>query len=173
VTSPAPEEAHAAEARPIERFRRVQRAWYDQLGPGERSVLLAWASFAGTFTLARTVTHLIRAGIGPKSGGMSLGGHHFHHYNLGIATLIGVGGIAIRGRKENRLRPVTAISYGAGTALIVDEAALLLDLQDVYWSKQGRTSVDVAVAVISLGGLTAAGLPFWPVARNEIRRHPR
>lgn len=156
----------------LDRFRRLQTAWYDQLGPGERSVLLSWASFAGTFATARAVTHLIRSGIGPKSGGMSFGGHHFHHYNIGIATLIGVGGIAIRGRAERRLRPVAAVAYGFGTGLIVDEAALLLDLQDVYWSRQGRTSVNVAVAIIAAGGLTAAGLPLWPAIRNELRRHP-
>jgi hypothetical protein len=169
-TGTTPDES--ADTSAVARLRRVQRAWYDQLGPGERSVVLSWGSFAGTFATARTVTHLIRAGIGPKSGGLSLGGHHFHHYNIGIATLMGVGGIAIRGRAERRLRPVAAVAYGFGVGLIVDEAALLLDLQDVYWSKQGRTSVDVAVTIIAIGGLTAAGLPFWPVARNEFRKNP-
>lgn len=157
----------------IDRFQHLQQAWYDQLGPGERSILLSWGSFAATFATARAVTHLIRSGIGPKSGGLRLGGHHFHHYNMGIATLIGVGGIAIRGRAERRLRPVTAVAYGVGTGLIVDEAALLLDLEDVYWSKQGRTSVNVAVGIIALGGLTATGLPLLPAVRNELRRHPQ
>jgi len=60
---------------------------------------------------------------------------------------------------------VTAAAYGTATALIADEAALLLDLQDVFWSKQGRTSVDLAI-----GGLTIAGTPLWPALTRELRR---
>jgi len=46
-------------------------------------------------------------------------------------------------------------------ALIVDEFAELLDLQDVYWAKQGRISVDIAIAVIATGGSYFAARPFW------------
>jgi len=44
-----------------------------------------------------------------------------------------------------------------------------LDLQDVYWSKQGRTSVDLAIGVIALGGLAIAGIPLWPALTKELR----
>ena len=81
----------------------------------------------------------------------------FHHDNLGIALLTGVGAIAIRGREIHQRHPVTAASFGTATALIADEAALLLDLEDVYWTTQGRTSVDLAVRIIAVGGLALAG----------------
>jgi hypothetical protein len=149
--------------------KRIRHQFRSKLGPEERSVVLAWASFAVTFGVTRTLTHWIRGGHGPKGGGMSLGGKHFHHYNLGIGLLTGVGALAIRGEDKHRHHPVTAVAYGTATALIADEAALLLDLEDVYWSKQGRTSVDIAIGIIAAGGLVVAGLPFWPAALKELR----
>jgi hypothetical protein len=55
-------------------------------------------------------------------------------------------------------------------ALIVDELALLLDLQDVYWAKDGRTSVDVGILAIAVGGLYFAAAPFWTDAAREFAR---
>ena len=81
--------------------------------------------------------------------------------------LAGVGGVAVRGDEKLHRHPATAVTYGVGLALIVDEFALLLDLQDVYWAKQGRISVDVAI-----GGIAAAGSVFaaLPVLRKVARR---
>ena len=151
------------------RSTRVRHQFYAKLSPEQRSVVLAWASFAATFGFVRALTHWIRDGHGPVGGGISLRGQHFHHYNLGIGMLTGIGALAIRGEDRHRHHPVTAISYGVSTALIADEAALLLDLQDVYWAPQGRESVDIAVGVIAVGGLVIAGLPFWPAAVRELR----
>jgi hypothetical protein len=72
-----------------------------------------------------------------------------------------------RGTEELRRHPVTALAYGTGPALIIDEFALLLDLKDVYWAKQGRISVDVAVAASSLAATYFAALP---VLRKTSRR---
>ncbi|WP_038553983.1 hypothetical protein [Nocardia nova] len=151
------------------RGRAVHRAWLETLGPGERSAVLAWAAFTATFGATRALTHWIRAGHGPAGGGITLGGRHFHHYNIGIAMLATVGAVAVRGTERARRHPLVATSYGAGCALIVDELALLLDLEDVYWARQGRTSVDTAVLVIGVGGLTTAGFEFWPRAHRALR----
>lgn len=132
--------------------------------------MLAWLSFGTTFGLTRALTTWIRNGHGPASGGLSLAGRHFHHYNLGIGILAGVGAVAIRGSEQHRKHPVTAISYGASTALIVDEAALLLDLQDVYWTPAGETSVNLAIGIIAGGGALLAGAPFWPAFSREVFR---
>jgi hypothetical protein len=153
--------------------RRLRQAFHEELDGGRQSAVLSWAAFGGTFGVARTLTHWIRRGHGPKSGGMSIGGRHFHHYNLGIAILAAIGGLAIRGVDRHVQRPATAVAYGVGTALIVDEAALLLDLEDVYWSAPGRISVDLAVGIIAAGGLAVAGLPFWPAATRELARTSR
>ncbi len=66
-----------------------------------------------------------------------------------------------------------ALSYGTGAALIVDEFALLLDLSDVYWASEGRTSVDAAVGVIGVGGLVLAAVPFWSGAARDVLRTRR
>ncbi len=149
------------------RPERLRRAWVQDVEPGERSAIVAWASFAATFGVVRAVTHWIRDGHGPSGGGMSVGGRHFHHYNLGIAGLGGVGAIAIRGGERHRRHLGTAAAYGTATALIVDEAALLIDLQDVYWAKEGRTSVDIAVGVIATGGLAVAAVPWWRASHQR------
>jgi hypothetical protein len=142
-------------------WQRVRQAYGEQVGTGERSVLVAWSAFTATFAGTRALTHWIKAGHGPATGGMSVGGRHFHHYNIGILLLSGVGAIALRGARQHREHPLTATAYGAANALIVDELMLLLDLRDVYWAKDGRTSVDTAVGLIGLGGIYLAAVPFW------------
>jgi hypothetical protein len=126
-------------------------------------------AFAGTFAGLRALSYSIRAGKGPFSN-ISVGGEHLHHYMWGIGMLSGVGAIAVRGTERLRRHPVTALSYGSGLALIVDEFALLLDLKDVYWAKQGRISVDLAIGGSALGGTTIAA---WPVLRRVVRRRHR
>ena len=148
--------------------RRLRRAYAHHVGPGEQSVLVAWASFTATFGATRALTHWIRAGHGPASGGMSVGGRHFHHYNIGIVLLSMIGAVALRGAEHHRKHPLTATTYGAANALIVDELMLLLDLKDVYWAKDGRTSVDTAVGLIGLGGVFLAAVPFWQRVAHEV-----
>jgi hypothetical protein len=114
------------------------------------------------------ITHRLRRRGG--AGGLVFRGRHLHHYNLGIAMLTAVGGVAVHGQEAARRHPLTAASYGSGVALILDELALLLDLEDVYWAKDGRTSVDAAVGAIVLGGIYLAAAPFWHGAAREVVR---
>ena len=153
-------------ARPIP-AAAVRTAYHEELNEGQRSALLSWLSFTGTFALTRGITYSIRAGRGPFRN-LSAGGEHLHHYLWGIGMLAGVGAIAVRGEDRHRRHPAVAISYGAALALIVDEFALLLDLKDVYWAKQGRISVDLGV-----GGSAVAGtyLAARPVLRRLARDH--
>ncbi|WP_067902399.1 hypothetical protein [Nocardia vaccinii] len=161
-------ESRRALATAQHRVREVRRAWTETLGPGERSAVWAWAAFTTTFGVTRVLTHWIRAGHGPTGGGFRLGGRHFHHYNIGIAMLAAVGLVALRGTERARRHPVVATSYGAASALIIDELALLLDLEDVYWAREGRTSVDAAIVVIGTGGVATAGFEFWPRAHHAL-----
>lgn len=148
---------------------RLAGHWEHELTPGRRQAVVAWASFATTFGGVRALTHWLKDGHGPSSGGMTLGGNHFHHYNLGIIGLAGLGAALIYGRDGAHREPAAAVTYGVSSALIVDEAALLLDLRDVYWAKQGRESVDLAVGIISAGALAIAGQGFWRAAARELR----
>jgi hypothetical protein len=156
---------------PSTRWARLRHQWDQRLQPGEQTTVLAWASFTLTFAGLRGLTHWIRAGHGPSGGGMSFGGNHFHHYNIGIGMLATVAGIGLRGTEAQRRHPAAAVAYGAANAMIVDELALLLDLKDVYWASDGRKSVDVAVGVIATGATVVAGMPFWPHAQRALQRH--
>jgi hypothetical protein len=139
----------------LPRLRRVLR---DDLDQGQRAALASWTSFATTFAAVRGITYSIRAGKGPF-GNVSLGGEHLHHYMWGIGMLAGVGAVAVHGEEKLRSHPAVALTYGSGLALIVDEFALLLDLKDVYWAKQGRISVDIGVGGIAVAGSYFAALP--------------
>ncbi len=150
-------------------WARVRDEWRARLEPGEQATVLAWTSFTVTFVGLRALTHWIRAGHGPSDGGVTLGGKHFHHYNLGIALLSTVAAVGLRGTEQQRRHPMAAIAFGSANAMIVDELALLLDLQDVYWSTAGRESVDAAGGLIAAGGTIVAGMPFWPHARRALQ----
>jgi hypothetical protein len=148
--------------------RAVGRAYHEELSEGQRSALLSWLAFTGTFAGLRALTYSIRDGKGPFRN-LSVGGQHLHHYMWGIALLSGVGAIAVRGEERHRRHPAVAVSYGAGLGLIVDEFALLLDLKDVYWAKQGRTSIDIGVGGIAVAGSYFASLPV--LRRLQRDRH--
>src|SRR6201998_1771623 len=150
----------------MELLPRVHRVLRDDLDQGQRAALASWVSFATTFAAVRGITYSIRAGKGPFRN-LSVGGEHLHHYMWGIAMLAGVGAVAVHGEERYRSHPAVALSYGSGLALIVDEFALLLDLKDVYWARQGRLSLDVGI-----GGIAAAGSYFamLPVAHGLGKR---
>jgi hypothetical protein len=145
----------------------LKQAFREELHPGQRSALISWMAFTGTFASVRAITYSIKDGKGPL-GNVSLGGIHLHHYLWGILTVSAVGGVAIRGDDRTRRHPVVATAYGAGLALIVDEFALLLDLRDVYWARQGRVSVDLGIGVVSTGASLLLAKPvFGRLRRNR------
>jgi hypothetical protein len=149
----------------------VHRAYREELGPGQRSALLSWLAFTATFGGLRALTYSIRAGRGPFRN-VSVGGEHLHHYIWGIGLVSAVGAVAVRGEERQRRHPGVALSYGSGLALIVDEFALLLDLRDVYWARQGRISIDVGVGGMALAGSYFAALPVLRRLRRERRPKP-
>ena len=136
----------------------VRTVFHEELDPGQRAALLSWLAFTTTFGAVRGITYSIRHGKGPFRN-VSVGGTHLHHYMWGIGLVSGVGGVAVHGEDARRRHPVVAVAYGTGLALIVDEFALLLDLKDVYWAKQGRISIDIGVGGIALTGCYFAALP--------------
>jgi len=146
----------------------VRRAYYEQLDAGQRAVLLSWLAFTTTFGGVRGITYSIKDGKGPFRN-LSVGGAHLHHYMWGIGLVSSVGGIAVHGDNERRRHPVVAVAYGAGLALIVDEFALLVDLKDVYWAKQGRISVDLGIGTSSLAGTYFAALPLIRALRRRLK----
>ena len=138
-------------------------------------LFLASVGFLVAFGIVRGVTHLIRAGIGPFHN-MSSGDLHIHHLVWGILLLLGVGYVWLieLGTGSNWLASTTAIAYGVGAALTLDEFALWLNLQDVYWTGPGRVSIDAVVIFASLLSVGIWGGPFLRevTARLFKRRKP-
>jgi hypothetical protein len=144
----------------------VRRTFREDLTPAQRAALLSWLAFTGTFGGVRGITYSIKNGKGPFRN-MSVGGEHLHHYIWGIGLVSGVGGVAVHGDSQHRQHPLVATAYGSGLALIVDEFALLLDLKDVYWAKQGRISVDLGIGGSSLAGTYFAAVPLFRALRKR------
>lgn len=130
--------------------------------PGKLPMLLALASFMLTFLVTRTVTRLIRAGRGPFKN-ITPGGMHIHHVVPGVILVV-IGGFgAVGNGRDGPAAVVFAILFGIGAGLVLDEFALILHLDDVYWTEQGRQSVEVvviasALALLALGGFSPLGV---------------
>jgi hypothetical protein len=125
----------------------VVRAGYRSGTANETAVLLLFVSFGTTFAAARAVTHSIRRGAGPLRN-VRIAERHIHHFVPGILLVLLAGGGSIAMRHE-QLDQWLALPFGGGAALIVDETALLIELSDVYWSKEGVLSIDVGLGATS------------------------
>jgi hypothetical protein len=131
----------------------VVRAGYRSGTADETALLNLFLSFGVTFAAARAVTHSIRRGAGPF-GNVRIGRRHIHHFLPGIVLALGAGGTSIAVRSP-AVDPWLALPFGAGSALIIDETALLVELEDVYWSDRGALSVDAAFGATSLLAILA------------------
>jgi hypothetical protein len=135
-------------------------------------LFLSSVGFLTTFVVVRAVTHAVRAGVGPF-GDLQVGGAHVHHLVWGILLLLGVGYlwlIQVGTGADHRagVGAATALLYGVGSALTLDEFALWLRLEDVYWAREGRASID---AVVIFGALLSVGVwggPFLRAVLSEL-----
>ena len=80
---------------------------------------------------------------------MVVGERHIHHFVPGIVIAFLAGGASVLSRNEE-LDPLLAVPFGMGVALTLDESALLLRLDDVYWSEEGIISVQITLAALAL-----------------------
>jgi hypothetical protein len=145
----------------------------------DRPVLICLLAFVITFILTRIIVRSIRAGIGPFHD-INTGGTHIHHAVPGIILMV-IGGVgAIAARREADAHAVAALIFGIGLALVCDEFALILHLEDVYWSEEGRVSVDLvfvltallAVLVVAIGDVGQVhAAQSWIGNIDEERRH--
>lgn len=131
---------------------------------GRTALLFILVAFVATFVVTRLVVRLIRSGRGPF-GNVSVDGLHIHHLVPGIFLMLGASSAEFVLSPHGLVRDVLAAVFGVGAALTMDEFALWLHLDDVYWSQEGRKSVD---AVVFVAGVGVLGL----VASNPLARTP-
>jgi lysyl-tRNA synthetase, class II len=126
---------------------------------GNQPLLFLLIAFGATFGITRFITHSIRSQRFSWLGDIETGDTHIHHLVWGIILLLvtGVSAVALQPPLE-----VTAIVFGIGAALTLDEFALWLHLDDVYWSEKGRQSVDAVIVFSIVTGFMLVGA--FPVA---------
>jgi hypothetical protein len=147
-----------ATAHDLDIFRFIPGYSETIVAAGKEPVLLLLLAFLITFVLTRLYTRLARV-YGWGSG--SVHGVHLHHMVIGILIVLATGIVAIAEWPTGIGRDLIAIFFGIGAALILDEFALSLYLEDVYWSPEGRASIDATVMGILLAGLLMVGVsPF-------------
>jgi hypothetical protein len=136
-----------------------------------RRMFISSVSFFLTFAGVRLMVVLITHHIGPFHW-VLMGGRHIHHLVWGILILllVGYGWLLDLGSRHTPtsifFSRLMAVSYGVGAALTLDEFALWLNLEDVYWARQGRESIDAVILFGSLLAVGAWGAPFFQGLRR-------
>jgi hypothetical protein len=138
----------------------VARVGYREVSTRENALFNLLSSFVATFVAARGITYLLRRRrtVGPFRN-LRVGRRHIHHFVPGIVIAFSAGAGAILTRNEE-LEAKLALAFGVGMGLTLDESALLLELDDVYWSREGLLSVQITLAVMALMASLALGLRF-------------
>ena len=129
---------------------------------GKLRLFCFFVAFILGFFFIRLSVRMIRAQVRWWPGNVTPGGTHVHHIVFGLVFMCvgGVGGLAVRD-PGSAWAAVAASLFGLGAALVLDEFALVLHLEDVYWSQQGRLSVRVVFIAIAVSGLALIGFsPF-------------
>ena len=126
-------------------------SYHDQVvQPGKQPVLLLLIGLVGGFVFIRTSTRLIRAQVKWWPGNVSAGGIHLHHEVFGVLLMLISGIVGFGVNTDWPWRDTLALLFGIGAGLVLDEFALLLRLQDVYWTKEGRSSIDAVIVTVLL-----------------------
>jgi hypothetical protein len=151
-------------------FDDIGRAYqHGIVAHGNEVHFLVLISFVLSWGFIRTSAHMIHAQVSWWPGNVNTkGGTHIHHLVWGILLLMVFGYVGIAIDPGSPLRQITAVFFGIGMGLSLDEFALWLNLEDVYWTPKGRESIDAVVVAVSLLAVTLLGLSFWIDALQAV-----
>ena len=128
---------------------------------GRQPEFLFFVAFLVTFGFIRTSAHLIRAQVSWWPGNVEVGGTHIHHLVWGILLLLIAGYLGVVIAPPSPWHEIFTVLFGVGTGLTLDEFALWLNLEDVYWSQQGRRSIDAVIVAATFTGMVLVGFTAW------------
>jgi hypothetical protein len=169
LPSEAPNLLQAAEEAVAE-TAQVARVGYHEGSTRENAMFNLLSSFVATFLAARGVTYRLRhrPHVGPFRS-LRFGRRHIHHFVPGIviAFAAGAGGLLTH---DEQIEAKLAVPFGIGMGLTLDESALLLELDDVYWTREGLLSVQITLAVTALLASLALGLRFLRRGEQAVLR---
>jgi len=139
--------------------------WYQRVftDTGRAPAIWILIGFLVTFAVTRGITRRIHAKAAgpsqppaPQRKGLSdiyIGGVHIHHQVWGILLVLVTGLLQFRYSPRPPWAEVLAALFGAGAALTLDEFALWFNLDDVYWTKSGRKSIDAILVAGAIGAV--------------------
>ncbi len=147
-----------------------QRAYETHIeAAGKEMHFLILVAFLCSFGFIRTSAHMIRAQISWWPGNVETsGGTHIHHLVWGILLILTMGYLGLSFDFGSPWLELTGIVFGIGMGLTLDEFALWLNLEDVYWSQKGRQSIDAVVVATTMLVVALLGLQFWIDVREAI-----
>jgi hypothetical protein len=132
----------------------------ERLRPGTGAGFVVLVAFVLSFLAIRTSARLTRS-VSWWPGGVESGGVHIHHLVWGICLMMLCGFLAFAAPLEAPWWHFVAIGFGIGAGLTMDEFALWVRLEDVYWTQEGRASFDAVVIAAAFAGLVVLGTkPF-------------
>jgi hypothetical protein len=135
--------------------------------PSTRAGFVLLCSFLISFLFIRTSARLIRKQVRWWPGNVETkGGVHLHHLVFGIVLLLVFGFLGYALEPTSPWEEIFAAAFGIGAGLTLDEFALWVHLEDVYWSQEGRSSLDAVVIATLLGGLVVLGLAPFDVSNQ-------
>lgn len=140
----------------------VSKFWNDLVADDRQGIFLVLVSFLAAFLFIRTSA---RIGRSPRASWwpgsvVSESGVHLHHLVWGICLMLGSGTLGFALVGQSPWFEVCACGFGIGAGLTIDEFALWVYLQDVYWSREGRSSIDAAL--IAAAAMLLVLLGFQP-----------
>lgn len=170
-SAPLPAEADSVTEAAVEaavETTEVAVAGYQAAPSQENALFNLFASFVASLVVSRGIAFALRDRhrFGPFRN-VRVGRRHIHHFVPGIAIAFLSGAVAIVTRNE-QLEPKLALIFGAGMGMTMDEAALLLELDDVYWTEEGLLSVQIGAGLVGLLGALAIGLRFLRRGEEQI-----
>src|SRR5436190_4862845 len=143
--------------------------WHDQLVAHDRQALfLVLVGFLGSFAFIRMSTRIMRS---PRMSWwpgsvVSEGGVHVHHLVFGICLMLAGGTFGFAFFASSPWREICALVFGVGAGLTIDEFALWVYLDDVYWAREGRVSIDATVLAAAAMALLLLGARPFDVVRG-------
>jgi lysyl-tRNA synthetase class 2 len=135
---------------------------------GRQPEFLFFVAFLITFGFIRTSAHMIRAQVRWWPGNVEVGGTHIHHLVWGIVLMMITGYVGIAIAPPSPWHEIIAVFFGVGMGLALDEFALWLDLKDVYWSDQGRKSIDAVIIAATITGMILVGFSAWVDVADKV-----
>jgi hypothetical protein len=136
------------------RWDWINNSYHQEIvAPGKQPIFLLLVGLVLGFGFIRTSTRLIRAQVSWWPGNVSAGGVHLHHEFFGVLIMLVTGTLEFTLQSNDGWDVVLALAFGVGSGLVLDEFALLLHLEDVYWTKQGQSSIDAVIAAVIITGM--------------------